>query len=68
MPFNYVLEYVITDIKEIRDILELNETHHLLFYDVCANLLGDNKNTIKKNRNSIRRQSGVWPRSKRRYI
>jgi hypothetical protein len=49
--FNFTLEYAIMKVRENQVGLKLNRTHQLLAYADDANLLGDNKDTIKKNRN-----------------
>jgi hypothetical protein len=48
-PFllNFALEYAITKVRETQVGLKLNGTHQLLVY---ADDLGDNINTIKKNK------------------
>jgi hypothetical protein len=47
--FNFALEYVIRKVQENKGELKLNGTHQLLAYVDDVNLLGDNKNTMKKN-------------------
>jgi hypothetical protein len=49
--FKFALEYAIKKIQENQMGLKLNRTHQLLIYADDVNLLGDNIDTIKKNRN-----------------
>jgi hypothetical protein len=49
--FNFVLEYAIRNVQENQVGLKLKGTHQLLAYADDVNLLGDNIDTINKNRN-----------------
>jgi hypothetical protein len=49
--FNFALEYAIRKLLENQMGLKLNGTHQLLVYADDVNLLVDNTDTIKKNRN-----------------
>jgi hypothetical protein len=51
--FNFALEYLIRKVQEKQVGLKLNGTHQLLFYDDDKNLLGDNINAIKKNKEAL---------------
>jgi hypothetical protein len=51
--FNFALEYAIRKVLETQVGLKLNETHQLLAYADDVNLLGDNKDTIKKNTDTL---------------
>jgi hypothetical protein len=48
--FNFALEYTIRKVQENQVGLKLNGKHQLVVYDDDVNLLGDNTDTIKKNR------------------
>jgi hypothetical protein len=47
------LEYTIRRVQENQDGVEFNETHQLLDYAENSNILGDNINTIKKNKEAL---------------
>jgi hypothetical protein len=51
--FNFALEYVIMKIKENQVGLKLNGTHQILAYVDDLNLLGDNIDTINKNKETL---------------
>jgi hypothetical protein len=50
LPFNFALEYVIRKVLENQLGLKLNGTHQLLAYADDVNLLGDNTDTVNKNK------------------
>jgi hypothetical protein len=50
MIFNFALEYAIRKVQESQVGLKLNEKLHLLAYAHDVNLLGDNLDTINKNK------------------
>jgi hypothetical protein len=52
--FNFALEGAIRKVQENKEGMELNGTHQLLVSAAAINLLGGNRNIIKKNRSSIR--------------
>jgi hypothetical protein len=51
--FNFALEYVIMRAQENLVGTKLNGTHQLLVYADDVNLLGDNIDTIKKNKENL---------------
>jgi hypothetical protein len=51
--FNFALEYGIRKVQDNQVVLKLNGTHQLLAYADNVNLLGDNIDTVKKNRDAL---------------
>jgi hypothetical protein len=49
--FNFALEYVTRRVQENQVELKLNGTHQLLAYAGDVNLVGNNKDVMKKHRN-----------------
>jgi hypothetical protein len=53
MLFNFALEYAIRKVQKNQMGLKLNGTHQLLVYADYVSLLGDNRDTMKKNRETV---------------
>jgi hypothetical protein len=51
--FNFALEYAIRNVQEYQAGLKLTGTHQLLAYADYVNLLGDDKNTVNKNTQTL---------------
>jgi hypothetical protein len=53
IDLSFILEYAIRKVQKNQVGLKLNGTHQLLVYADNVYLLGDNVDTMKKNRNFI---------------
>jgi hypothetical protein len=51
--FNFILKYAIRKVQENQVAPKLNATHQLLVYADDVNVLGDNINTRKKNKDAL---------------
>jgi hypothetical protein len=51
--FNFALEYAIRRVQENQEGLKLDGTHRLLTYDDDINIVGENTDTIQKNKEAL---------------
>jgi hypothetical protein len=49
----FALEYAIKKVHQNQKVLEFNGTHHLLVYADDVNILSENLNTVKKNKEVV---------------